>query len=140
MSSSVTLTGRVATDPVLTFDSNGGAICRFTVVTDRRVRNQQTQQFESQDTTWWRCTCWKALAEQAAEHLDKGKAVIVTGNAYQDDYTDKDGNQRTSLAVKVNDIALSIRWGDKPQGQQTTAQAPKKQSRQQQQQYDDPPF
>lgn len=123
MSTPVTLTGRIATEPALTFLASGDGVCKFTVVTDRRVKNDTTGQWESKDTTWWRCTAWKQLAEQCAEHLNKGDAVLLTGTASQDDYTDKDGNPRTSLAVRVTDIARSIRW-EKPPGQQAATARP----------------
>ena len=109
MSTPVTLTGRMAAEPELSFTNDGKAIARFTVVTDRRKKNS-SDVWESVDVTWWRCTAFDQLAENIAEHLTKGMAVIAQGNASQDDWTDREGNKRMSLKVMVNEIGENLRW------------------------------
>ena len=45
-------------------------------------------------------------AEALGQYLTKGQAVTVSGTVSQREYTDKDGNKKTSTDVRVNDIAL----------------------------------
>lgn len=42
MSTPVTLTGRLTADPEMRYSANGKPVARFTVVTSRRVKDQQT--------------------------------------------------------------------------------------------------
>lgn len=114
MTASITLTGRLTAEPELRFSPSGVAMTKFTVVTDRRRRNNDTGEWESVDTTFWRCTAFNALAEQIAEReLAKGQAVLVSGRARQNDWTDRDGNQRSAIEVNVDNMGPDLRWPPK---------------------------
>jgi single-strand DNA-binding protein len=110
MSTPVTLTGRLTKDPELAFAKSGNAYARFTIATDQRVLNKTTNEWESKDSTFWNCTAFGALAENIAESLTKGLAVIATGRASQEDWTDKQGNKRTSIKVVVDEIGPTLRF------------------------------
>jgi single-strand DNA-binding protein len=116
MSTPVTLTGRLAADPTLSFSGAGKAIARFTVVTSGRRKNKDTQEWEDADVSWWRCTAFDQLAENIAEYMTKGTAVLAQGTASQDDWTDKEGNSKTSLKCIVNNFGEDLRWR-KPKGE-----------------------
>jgi single-strand DNA-binding protein len=47
---------------------------------------------------------WRRQAELAAQYLSKGSQLYVEGKLSQSEYTDKDGNTRTSLEVNATDI------------------------------------
>lgn len=110
MSTPVTLKGRLTRDPELKFSANGKPIAIFAVVTSRRFKDQQTGEWEDRDTTFWDCVAFGQLAENAAESLTKGTAVIVTGNAAQEEWTTRDGEKRRSMKVTVDEVAPSLRW------------------------------
>lgn len=106
----VTLEGRIATPPELRPSKEGKFVTTLTIVTDRR-RKDANDQWESVDVTWWRCVAFDApLAENIAEYLEKGMAVIAKGTAYQDDWTDKDGHPRTSLKCTLSSIGEDLRY------------------------------
>lgn len=114
MSTDVTLTGRLAGEPELRFSPSGVAMCKFTVVTDRRRKNNDTGEWESVDTTFWRVTAFRQLAEQIAEHdLAKGRAVIVVGKAYVNEWETRDGEKRSSLDVNADHAGPNLRWPPK---------------------------
>lgn len=110
MSTSVTLSGRLVRDPELRYAASGTPVARFAVVTSRRVKDQQSGEWSDKDTTFWECVAFKQLAENVAESLEKGTAVIVQGNAAQEEWEDRDGNKRRSVKVTVDDVAPSLRW------------------------------
>lgn len=110
MSTPVTLTGRLTADPELKFGQSGKAYARFTIATDRRELNRETNTWESKDSTFWNCTAFGVLAENVAESLTKGLAVIATGRASQEDWTDKQGNKRTSIKVVIDEIGPTLRF------------------------------
>lgn len=111
MSIPVTLVGRIGKDPELKFGNNGKAIVRFSVVTSRRVLNKTTNEWSDEDTTWWNCTAFGALAENVAESLEKGCAVIVTGRAASESWNDKNtGEKRTAMKVIADEVAPSLKY------------------------------
>lgn len=111
MSTQVTLTGRIGQDPELKFGNNGKAIARFSVVTSRRVLNRDTNEWSDEDTTWWNCTAFGPLAENIAESLTSGCAVIVVGRAYNESWNDKNtGEKRTAMKVIADEVAPSLKY------------------------------
>src|SRR6202023_263055 len=81
MSTQVTLRGNLTRDPEVRYSAAGKPVVNFTVVTSRRFKNPQTDQWEDKDVTFWNCVAFGQLAENAAESLEKGTGVIVQGNA-----------------------------------------------------------
>ena len=110
MSTPVTLRGRLTADPDMKFSSSGKPFARFSVVTSRRFKNERTGDWEDRDTTFWECVAFGQLAENIAESLRKGTAVIVTGTAASEEWEDKNGQKRRTTKVTVEDAAPSLRW------------------------------
>jgi single-strand DNA-binding protein len=108
MSIQVTLVGRLGADPELKFGQNGKGICKLRVVTSGR--RMVDGKWEDVDTTWWSVTAFGPVAEQCVEYLSKGSAVVVVGKAKEDVWTDKDGNERRSVAVLADTVAQDLRW------------------------------
>ena len=57
-------------------------------------------------TIWWNCQLWGKRATSLQQYLTKGQAVTVTGSVSQRTYTDKNGVEKISQDVRVNDVAL----------------------------------
>ncbi len=57
-------------------------------------------------TIWWNASLWGKRAESLQQYLVKGQAVTVSGVVTEREYTDKDGNQRKAMEIRVNDVAL----------------------------------
>lgn len=109
MSTPVTLRGRLTRDPEMRFSASGKPVTQFSVVTSRRYKDETTGEWKDRDTTFWECVAFGTLAENIAESVLKGTAVIVTGNAYQEEWEDKSGNKRKSVKVTADDVAPSLR-------------------------------
>lgn len=108
MSTTVTIEGRVGSDPEIKFTSSGKAVVKFSVVSSRNVKGDDGKWSES-ETTWWRVTAWDAFAENIADSITKGEHVLVLGRAYTEEWTDKEGNKRSSLAVNAFNVGLSLK-------------------------------
>lgn len=50
------------------------------------------------------CVAFGKLAEALAKYTEKGNRLIVTGTLHFDKYQDKDGNNKTSIKVIVDDF------------------------------------
>lgn len=145
----VTLEGRLGADPELRFLSSGAAVCSFRVACTERKLNQQTNQWEDGKTIWLGIECWKNLAENTAESLQRGDLVVVTGSLFEESWTDPQTNtERTALKVRARTVSPSLasavarpqraqRQGGQPQGGQQQA-APQGQQQYQQAPAQDP--
>ena len=61
---------------------------------------------DSASTTWARCSLFGKRGESVAPYLTKGQLVGVTGEMTAREWTDKQGQTRTSIEVRVNDVTL----------------------------------
>jgi single-strand DNA-binding protein len=50
---------------------------------------------------------WNKVAEKAEETLKKGTRVSVTGKLVNRQYTDKEGNKRSSFEIQASTFELS---------------------------------
>jgi single-strand DNA-binding protein len=94
----VQLIGHVGKDPVLT-EAASVPVARFSLATSRKRSGGDT-------TTWWEVTAWKKTADVAARYVKKGDAVMVVGEAWAEEWTDKQGGKRTSLKVEAARLVL----------------------------------
>lgn len=106
----VQIVGTVGGDPELRFTTGGIAVCSFSVAWTPRKRDAQTGEWSDGDTSWFRCSCWREMAENVAASIVKGSRVIVTGSVVARDWEDRDGNKRTSIEIQVDEVAPSLRW------------------------------
>ena len=87
----ITIVGRVGQDPVKL--NNGGV--RLRIVSNDRVKNDASNQWDDKDTSWWTVKAWKSLAEQSIATLKKGQEVVIVGNIYEETWKDKEGKEYT---------------------------------------------
>lgn len=99
----ITIVGRIGQDPE---DIKGIGI-RFRVVSNDRVKNDSTGEWEDKNTSWFTVKAWRKLAEQSKSILKKGQEVIIVGKLYEENWEDASGNKRTSYEVNADTIAVS---------------------------------
>ncbi|WP_158256087.1 single-stranded DNA-binding protein [Corynebacterium sp. 13CS0277] len=103
------LLGRLTADPELRYTPNSVPCATFTIAYDKR-RKTADGQWETECTTFVRCTAWRNTAEQAAKALAKGMPVIAVGELYNRAYETRDGEKRYSLECNVQDLGVNLRW------------------------------
>ncbi len=107
MSAPITIRGRLGADPEMRFSPSGMAVANLRVVSNGRKNVNGT--WEDVDTTWWRVTCFKTLAENVCESLTKGALVIVTGTVKSREWENqKTGEKRSAFEVTADDIDPSL--------------------------------
>lgn len=102
----ITIAGQLGKDAETRYLPNGDPVASFSVA---------DSQGKEKPTIWWNCQLFGKRAESLAPYLVKGQSVTVTGNVTEREYTDKSGNQRKSMDVRVSDLALQ---GGKREAQQ----------------------
>lgn len=94
---SIVLAGNLGRDAELRHTSNGDAVLQFSVA-DSQGRDKPT--------VWWSCSLWGRRGEALAPYLTKGQQVTVAGTVSEREWTDREGNKRKSMEVRVTEIAL----------------------------------
>jgi single-strand DNA-binding protein len=98
----IIIVGYLGRDPEMRFTPQGTAVCNFSVATTERRKDRNG---EFQDvTTWFRINVFGKQAETANQYLSKGRQVYIEGRLRQDEYTDREGQKRTTLEVTASDI------------------------------------
>ncbi|MEV8429874.1 single-stranded DNA-binding protein [Streptomyces chartreusis] len=106
----ITIIGNLTADSELKFTASGQALARFTVASTPRVFDRESNQWKDGTSTFFRCAAWRALAEHVAESLGKGSRVVLSGRIRQHDWQTTEGENRSMLAVEVDEIGASLRF------------------------------
>ena len=70
---------------------------------------------------WWNCSLFGKRAEALGQYIHKGTKVTVSGQVTEDVWTDKNGQERKSMKVRVNDIALQSKREERHEEPQAKA-------------------
>ena len=105
---SVTLIGNLVDDPELRFTPSGVAMAKVRFAVSRRYQDRNNEWQE--ETSFFGGTCWRDMAENVAESLSKGMRVIVTGRLEQRTWETQEGDKRSIIEVRIDDIGPSVRW------------------------------
>jgi single-strand DNA-binding protein len=97
---SITVAGSLGRDAELKYLNNGDAISAFSVA---------DSQGKDKNAIWWNCTIYGKRAESLNQYLVKGQAVTVAGHITEREYTDKNGNERKAMEIRVTDVMLQGR-------------------------------
>lgn len=107
VANSVTLIGNLVEDPELRFTPSGVAMAKVRFAVNRRY--QRGGEWE-EETSFFGGTLWRDQAENAAESLQKGARVIVTGRLEQRTWETQDGDKRSVVEIAIDEIGPSLRW------------------------------
>jgi single-strand DNA-binding protein len=106
-SNHVTLIGNLVDDPELRFTPSGAAMAKVRFAVNRRYQRGGEWQ---EETSFFGGTLWREAAENAAESLQKGMRVIVTGRLEQRSWETAEGDKRSIVEVAIDEIGPSLRW------------------------------
>mgnify|MGYP004599106399 FL=1 len=97
----VLLIGNLTKDPEMRSTQSGVAVCNFSIAVNRRFRNPQTGQ---QETDFLNVIAWRQLAELCGKYLAKGRKVAVTGSIQARTYEAEDGSKRTAWDIVADEV------------------------------------
>ena len=109
---SLTITGNLTRDAELRSLNDGTAVLSFAVADN---------QGKDKTAIFWNCSLFGKRADSLQQYLTKGQQVTVIGTVSERGWTDKDGNKRKSMDVRVNDIALQ--GGRREEGERQPSRA-----------------
>ena len=92
--------GRLGADPEIRHFPDGGQLCNIRIAVGSKWKNKQGEPQER--TEWVPVTFRGKLAEIAAQYLQKGSQVYVSGEFRTRKWQDKDGSDRYSTEIVVD--------------------------------------
>lgn len=112
----VMLIGRLTREPEARSFSNGGKVVKFGFAVNNRKKNMSTGQWED-EPVFVDCEAFNrgdqgGLADRIEQSLHKGSQIFVEGHLRFDQWTDKEGNKRSRLLVRVDNFQYLDPRGD----------------------------
>ena len=106
----ITVVGNLTADPELRYTQNGLPLANFTIASTPRNFDRASGEWKDGDALFLRASVWREFAEHVAGSLQKGSRVIATGRLKQRSYQDREGNQRTTIELEIDEIGPSLRY------------------------------
>ncbi|MDR0248478.1 MAG: single-stranded DNA-binding protein [Oscillospiraceae bacterium] len=106
----IVLMGRLTKDPELRHTQSGHPVASFTLACERDYRPQG----EERATDFLDIVAWRNTAEFTSKWFRKGQLVAVSGRLQTRKWQDKEGNNRTSYEVVIDDAYFAEKRGDGP--------------------------
>ena len=101
----IVIMGRLTRDPELRRTQAGVPVASFRLAVDRDFRDKTTGE---RATDWIDVVAWRQTGEFVSRYFSKGRMAVVEGRLQMRDWTDKEGNKRTSAEV----VADNVYFGD----------------------------
>lgn len=107
----VIIMGRMTRDPELRRTASGTAVASFTLAVDRDFAAKDAQR----ETDFIDCVAWRSTGEFVSKYFAKGRMAVVSGRLQIRPWTDKDGNNRRSAEVVVDNVYFGDSRRDAPE-------------------------
>ena len=101
----IIIMGRLGNDPEIRRTQTGTPVVSFCLAVDRDFKDKSTGK---RATDWIDVVAWRSTAEFVSRYFTKGRIAVVEGRLQMRDWTDKNGNKRTSAEV----LAENVYFGD----------------------------
>lgn len=99
-------TGNVGMSPDLRYTQGGTAILNFSLACTESWFNKE-QNEKQERTEWVRCVIWGKRAEGLSKYIKQGDRLSVSGKLRTNKYQDRDGNDRYSTEVVIEEIVFN---------------------------------
>ena len=106
----VTVAGNVASEIRERVTAAGVRVASFRLASTERRYNKELHAWRDGDTVYYTVTCWRSMAENAAESVEKGQPMIVHGRLRVSSY-EKDGQARTAVEIEARSLGHDLTWG-----------------------------
>jgi len=100
----VILIGNLGSDPEVRYLESGSAVAKFSIATTESYTNKNGERVDN--TEWHRIELWEGLAKVAEKYLKKGSQVYIEGRIRTDNWTDKEGQQKSGVTIRANSLTM----------------------------------
>ena len=100
MLNKVVLMGRLTKDPEMRYTQAQTAVTSFSLAVERDAKSRDGDR----EVDYINCVAWRSSAEFVEKYFHKGSMAVVAGRLQIRNWQDKDGNNRQSAEVVVDNI------------------------------------
>ena len=93
--------GRLVRDPELRRTQAGIPVVSFSLAVERDIPNRETGE---RGVDFIDVVAWRQIAEFVSKYFSKGRMAVVSGRLQMRQWTDDQGNKRTKLEIKANNV------------------------------------
>lgn len=101
----VMLIGNLGKDPEIRYGKDGSAIASFTIATSESWKDKTTGE-KKERTEWHNLSAFGKVAEIVGQYLKKGSTVYVEGRITTEKWQDKEGKDRYTTKIIVNEMKM----------------------------------
>ena len=106
--------GRLTKDPEIRYTATGLTVASISVACQRDYAGSEGGQAK---TDFFNVEAWRGTAEFIERYFHKGDMIVVQGRLQNDEWTDKNGNKRTTTKI----VADHVYFGESKRGNQTAS-------------------
>lgn len=103
----VVLHGNITREPELRYSASGTASLRFGLAVNRRWKDRATGQ-DMEAVSFFDVSVFGMCAENCAESLTKGDAVLIAGRLNQSTWETDEGDKRSKVEVIASEVGASL--------------------------------
>ena len=93
--------GRLTRDPELRYTQSNTPVATFRLAVDRDYTPRDGGE---RQTDFIDCVAWRSTGEFVSKYFQKGSMAIVSGRLQMREWTDKEGNRRTTAEVVADNV------------------------------------
>ena len=97
----IVVMGRLTRDPELRYTQSQLPVTSFRVAVDRDFGGRDGQE---KQTDFIDCVAWRNTAEFVSKYFTMGSMAVVSGRLQIRDWTDRDGNKRTTAEIVADNV------------------------------------
>lgn len=101
----VIIVGNVGNAPEIRYMPNGNAVANFSMATTDRWTDKQSGE-KKEATEWHNMVAYDPLAKIIEQYIGKGSQIYVEGKLRTRKWQDKNGNDRYTTEILVNNLQM----------------------------------
>jgi len=106
-----TLMGNVTADPTEVGQKDGNPGVKVRIAVTGRYYNTASQDFSDRKTEFITVFAHRRLGQNVLRSVRRGQPLIVTGRLHTSEWTDKEGNARSSLNLQAEAVGHDLTYG-----------------------------
>lgn len=91
--------------------ADGVPVASFRLATTPRQYDRNVGDWTDRPTNWFTVECWRALAANVHQSMERGQPVVVTGRFRTTEWKDEEGNLRSRLLVEAASVGHDLSKG-----------------------------
>jgi len=115
MLNKIVIMGRLTADPELRYTQSNVPVASFTVAVDRDYADRDG----NRATDFVSCVAWRQGGEFVSKYFSRGSMIVCEGRLESRQWTDRDGNKRTSWEINCDRTYFGEARRREEQGGQT---------------------